>query len=250
MITPHFCAQRVLLVVLLAAVVPLAGCYPPAQPAPASVSVADEPVATGGVALTYHAQGADNTLLRPATRVLASSSWDVVSSSQEWSELLGQNGCIEMALIESDEPPKTVALSYAPAAIGGVITPTVWSEYTDLVAPTERDPGQIDTASFAISPSFVISDVRAVESAAACGSRTVEDDFDAWSAVEGLEIVEFDRLMLTVPQADGSIERILIVVEPTEGAGCDYVHSACSNCKGCGYGFICSVATRLICSNR
>ncbi len=100
MITPLYGAQRVLLVVLLAAVVPLAGCYPPAQPVPVSVSVADEPVATGGVALTYQAQGADNTLLRPATRVLASSSWDAVSSSQEWSELLGQNGCIEMALIE------------------------------------------------------------------------------------------------------------------------------------------------------
>ncbi len=143
-----------------------------------------------------------------------------------------------------------MALGYALAAIGGVITPTVWSEYTELAASTERNPGQIDTASFAISPSFVINDVRVVESAAPCGSQTVEDDFDAWSAVEGLEIVEFDRLLLAVPQTDGSTERILIVVEPVEGAGCDYVHSACSNCKGCGYGFICSVATELLCSNR
>jgi hypothetical protein len=201
----------------------------------------------GGIALAYPAPNAANQtlLMRPVMETIHGA-WEAIIASNQYQELRNQLGCVDMVLVKPDDAVGPVSLAYSVPAVGSVITPTTWSEYSLYEETAEGlDRLPITQTLIVASEPFMIDQVQAIMPTVACGDRRIRAEISDWSQQIGSEqFPNLDRLLVTAVQPDGSTKQVLIIVNPPQsGAGCEAAKTACERCDGCAYGWVCTVVS-------
>ncbi len=138
-----------------------------------------------------------------------------------------------------------VSLVYSEPATSTAVTPTTWSEYSvfdRVVTEIEDEAGQ---RVIVVTPETAIEAVIPVVPAGACDATFVGDELNRWSRESRLTASELDRLLVATAQSDGSLRRTLIIINPSGGATCSALKTACSRCMSCGLEFVCKVVQEL-----
>ena len=188
----------------------------------------------------------DQVIARPvASR--RSASWPIEA---RWQPTFRHTGRVVAAVVVPDngEGPSETILS--PPAISGLlattmtVTATAWSEYS-AYAPA-RPEGETNAPleiTYVVSPPLAIDSVLPFTPVKNCNG-TLAESLDQLQQETGGWIDQADRLLLSIEEG-GERQSILVIFQPSSGAGCNWVLSQCSGCDQCGYGGICAVAIYL-----
>lgn len=226
--------------------IPAVGETPSVAPTTDIASIIIDPATkSGGVALTYQTQHGNDQSLLPIDKVLYGNDWSTMIDDDRYLELAFQRGCIELMLVKPDNGVDPVSLVYSEPATSTAVTPTTWSEYSvfdRVVTDIEDEAGQ---RVIVVTPETAIEAVIPVVPAGACDATFVGDELNRWSRESRLTASELDRLLVATAQSDGSLRRTLIIINPSGGATCSALKTACSRCMSCGLEFVCKVVQEL-----
>ena len=207
-----------------------------------------------GVAIRYRHPDRTSLQLLPVDQVIAARDLQTFSeltkSKPDGNPLAGRTGCVVAAVVVPDNGEDPTEIYYAPPAISGLlattmtVTATAWSEYS-AYAPA-RPEGETNAPleiTYVVSPPLAIDSVLPFTPVKNCNG-TLAESLDQLQQETGGWIDQADRLLLSIEEGGGR-QSILVIFQPSSGAGCNWVLSQCSGCDQCGYGGICAVAIYL-----